>query len=68
MHISCPKCGKAGCVDAPGIGVANDNLVTIEAALAIDVPEGFRVVVVGWDSPYEHLCCMKCGLPAKRSR
>lgn len=65
MDVRCPQCEQTGRFEAPAIAVANDNLIAFETAMGLDVPEGFRVVVFGWRSPYEHLCCVKCGVPAQ---
>jgi len=67
MIARCPKCGRTGLLEGLTIGVANDNLITVAMAKAVEVPEGFRVIVFGWQSPYEHLCCMQCGVPAERA-
>jgi hypothetical protein len=66
MNVHCPKCGKTGQLEALSCGVANDNLITFNPGLDVVVPEGFRVVVFGWRSPYEHLCCATCGVAAER--
>lgn len=65
MRICCPKCGTTADFEAPSIGTANDNLVSVDE-LPKDIPQGFRVVVFGWNSPYEYLCCSECGAPAER--
>jgi len=67
MLARCPKCGQTGSVEGPAIGVSNDNVITVQTAKDVDVPDGFRIVVFGWKSPYENLCCMRCGVPAELS-
>lgn len=68
MKIRCPKCGKTGDFEGRRVGVVNDNVTQAESEESVLVPEGFRVVVFGWNSPYEYVACVDCGVGAIADR